>query len=426
MRRDINLSGQPCWALIWLWILSIAQYSYRYILQVNDARTTSYYESTPTAPSAIKYVLFLIFAVYGIARLFRRPVRFSARYRRPEQLTACGILIVGAVLLIRAVLLPGDFSDTCLCAMQLLPWVASILLVPLIVTRKHDAVRTLAVFEQIAFWLTFTFWLTTVSLAIAGIRYPALSYPGVLLRFGGILDDPNGYACLCLLLMMLALGTRRRRWILRSILYAVMTAGTLSLTGYVTALISCFCLAVFRIYRTKQAAARWLLIGCVICGLALTAVALLPSMYNLNQAMQVFNEVYSAKGSSATTHILDLLPTDATLQESSLVGVLFGNGGFSENFYWRILANLGVIGLLTIIALLTVWCYLGWGVQERWRRTFTAWNVGVLIGSNGIAYLLTFPLGLIFWSALALVLYCRRSTPVPSFSPRQQLSRTRA
>lgn len=409
MRPDVNSPGQPCWALIWLWLLSIGQYSYRYILQVNDARTTSYYESTPPALSAIKYGIFLLFVFYAGGQFFRAPAWSSARFRRLAQLTAGGILILGTVLLIRAAFLPGDLAETSLCAMQLLPWLASTLLAPFFVKRKQSVLSTLVVFEQIAFWLIFSFWMLTVSLALAGVRYPALSYPGVLLRFGGILDDPNGYACLCLLLMMLALGTRHRRWMLRSFIYGIMLAATFSLTGYVTALIIGFCLAVFRIYRTRRSRARWLLIGTVFCGLTLTLVVLLPSMYNVSQTMAVFDDLYSTKGSSATTHLLDLLPTEATLQESSLIGVLFGTGGFSENFYWRVLANFGVVGLLVVTVLLATWCYAGFALNERWRRTITAWNIGVLVGSNGIAYLLTFPVGLIFWSTTAFLLYAGAS-----------------
>jgi hypothetical protein len=135
-------------------------------------------------------------------------------------------------------------------------------------------------------------------------------------------------------------------------------------------------------------------------------------MHSISEAAALLGQVYSAKGSSATTHLIDLLPAQATLQESSLVGMLLGSGGFTEDFYWRVLANFGVVGLLVITVLLVIWCRATFSLTERWQRMLTAWNIGVLVGSNGIAYLLTFPLGLIFWSAAAFVLYAGQSTPV--------------
>ncbi len=407
MNTRVRTFTRPCWALIWLWILSIAQYMYRYIFQVNDARTTSYYSATPIWLSALKYELLLLFFLYGAVRFIRRPFYLNARYRRLVEVTAGGILVLGTVLVVRAAVSPGDFDNTVLCGMQLMPWLAGVLLIPLIVEQSHSVVDTLITFEQIAFWTTFSFWLMTVALAMAGIRYPALSYPGVLLRFGGILDDPNGYACLCLLLAALALGFRRARWMLRTAAYGVMVAGTFSLTGYITCFTICCCLVLFRLYRAKNSKAKWLAAGCVFCAICIGAVVLYPYLYSIGQVTEAFEQIYSVKGSSAMTHLLDLAPAESTLQESSLIGLLFGSGGFSENFYWRVLANFGVIGLFVMAGLALLWFYAGCDIDERWRRTLTAWNIGVLIGSTGIAYLLTFPLGLLFWSALAFLVYSR-------------------
>lgn len=407
---DHESTGRPCWPFVWLWILSIAQYSYRYILQVNDPRTTDRYAATPPVLSAIKYAILLLFLSYAAFQFLRKPLRTTTHYRSVAQITGFGILALLAILLFRIAVIPGDLEETSLCAAQLLPWMASALLVPFLVNEKQSIASTFSHFERIAFWVTFLFWLTTVGLAAAGIRYPALSYPGVLLRFGGILDDPNGYACLCLLLMTIAFGMRRGAWLLRTIVYGLMIAGTLSLSGYVTAGLVCGFLVLLKAYRTKKGIARWLLLGCFASSAVFVALIALPAVYNIHHALNALGQVYTSKGSSAATHFSDLLPPENTLQSYSLAGILFGTGGFSENLYWRILANFGVVGLLVVIGLAVLWLCSGARLHERWRRSWLAWNIGVLAGSNGIAYLLTFPLSLIFWSGLALVL-CERQPP---------------
>ncbi|MGH9653516.1 MAG: hypothetical protein ACRD6B_08635 [Bryobacteraceae bacterium] len=409
MISHAEVAGRPCWPIIWLWTLSIAQYSYRYILHVNDPHTTTnFYAATPPLLSAIKYAILLLFILYAAWRFLRTPIWATPAYRMVAQMTAFGILLLLVILLVRIAIFPGDLADTYLFAIQFLPWMATALLIPFFADRKHSVIATLLSFERIAFWVTFPFWLITVVLALAGIRYPALSYPGVILRFGGILDDPNGYACLCLLLMMIAFGTRRGAWVLRMTVYVLMLLGTLSLSGYITAGVIGAILLFLKIYRTKQSAARWLLLTTLACGVAFTAFAVLPTVYNVNHAFNALGGLYSTKRNSAAVHISDLLPAENTLQAPSLSEILVGTGGFSENLYWRTLANFGVIGLLIVAGLALMWLCAGWSIRERWRRTFMAWNLGVLIGSNGISFLSTFPLGLIFWSGLALMVHLSR------------------
>jgi hypothetical protein len=202
-----------------------------------------------------------------------------------------------------------------------------------------------------------------------------------------------------------------------------MITATVSLTGYITALTICLCLAVFGIQRAKRSAIRWVLISSLLSGLTVTAFLLIPAVYNVGEAVELLG---SSKSTSAVSHVIDLFPPDITSEGSSITGLLFGVGGFSEDFYWRILANFGVVGLLVVIVLLAIWCRATFALNERWRRMLTAWNIGVLIGSNGIAYLLTFPLGLIFWSAAAFLLYAGRAAPTVSSIHMPPLSPTTA
>ncbi|MGH9583013.1 MAG: hypothetical protein ACRD4O_08775 [Bryobacteraceae bacterium] len=396
--------SRVCWPIVWLWIFSIAQYSYRYILQINDSRTSHLYRSTPGALSAIKYEIFVLFVFYALFCFLRRPVRLTQRYKTPMQITCAGLVVLAAVLLVRTAVSHGDMEETLLCALQLIPWMTSVLFVPMVVQPEHSATKTLMIFERMSFWMLFPFWLMTAILAALGIRYPALSYPGLLVRCGGIIDDPNGYACLCLLLLVLSAAHRTGAWRSRVVVYTVMLIGTVSFSGYATAVVMFLCWLLLRLARPGiRHGLRIARVG-VLCVMALSMVPLLSTMYNINDAAEDIASLYSAKSRSATSHLSDLRPNESMLENSSLVDLLCGTGGFSENLYWRVLANFGLAGLMTVTVLALFWSYYALWRIKRWSHSIGLWAAGFLVGSNGIAYLLTFPLSLIFWSALGLLL----------------------
>src|SRR6185503_18414439 len=97
---------------------------------------------------------------------------------------------------------------------------------------------------------------------------------------------------------------------------------------------------------------------------------------------------------------VDLVPR----LDEDLTDALFGRGGFSENFYWRIMANFGLIGLIAVGSTAVIW------VMKA--GSLASWAVALLIGSNGIAYLLVFPVNLIWWSAIACNLSLSTAKPL--------------
>ncbi len=245
-----------CWPIVWLWTLSISQYCYRYILQVNDPSTSHQYNATPAVLSALKYAVFLIFWLYALIRFVHRPIVVRKGLVTPSILTLLSLFALLLVYLIRVAFMPGDLIDTTICGAELLPWMSSVFLVPLIFQKDHSLTRTLMTFERLIFWIAFPFWAMTIALAAAGIRYPALSYPGLLVRFGGILDDPNGYACLALFLLTLSTTIRNAAWRVRSLIYVFMLIGTLSLTGYTTALIMLLLCGLLRFLKNSPSGSR--------------------------------------------------------------------------------------------------------------------------------------------------------------------------
>ena len=412
-----GLSTRPCWPIIWLWLLSIAQYSYRYILQVNDPNTSHEYGATPRSLSAIKYVIGFVFVSYSIYCLARRPISIGPRYRALISVMFGVLMVLALVVLVRLAVLPGALDETIGCGLELVPWMAIVVFVPFVFGRSDSLRKTLLVFERITFWVAFPFWLMTIALAASGVRYPALSYAGLLVRFGGILDDPNGYACMCLLLTVLAISFRTAHWRVRVLVYVLMLIGTLSLAGYLTGIVIGLC-SLPSFFRARISRSRW--VGALCASLVIVAISLTAFwvFWEKNEdILDVTSALYSGKISSTSAHFSDLVPDEAALDVSSPVAVLCGTGGFSENFYWRVLANFGWCGLFAVVGALASWNFCALRRVHRGNRSLRAWSIGVLIGSNGIAYLLTFPLNLIYWSLLALMVRTRDAESSPELIP---------
>ncbi len=353
----------------------------------------------------MKFFIFLAFTLYSLYCFRHRPIVLKSKYRSLSNLTAYTILLLFALVLLRMASEPGALGDTALCMIQFTPWIISVFLIPLVFDPEHSLRDTLAAFESVAFWIVCPFWLMTVTLVVLGIRYPALSYPGALVRFGGILDDPNGYACLCLLLLALSLTVGRGFRRLKAAIYGLMLVGTLSFSGYITGVVMCLYLLPRWLARSRLKP-RWNVLKVAAgCAVAFSLIAIPLTVYETNRALiETASLLYSGKTASAATHLSNLRPDDAMLDVSSPIALLSGSGGFSENFYWRILANFGWIGLFAVGGITVAWTYYALRVKQ-WNKSIGAWLVGVLVGSNGIAYLLNFPLNLIYWSVIALLLW---------------------
>jgi hypothetical protein len=362
--------------MVSFWVLAISLYAYRYLLQVNDPKTSQLYSATPVLLSAIKYALLAAFTLYALTR--RALIRWRFSWQIVGGCFVCLILVLSA----RICISHGDVSrDTAVCAAEFIPWMCSVFLVPLVLKPYHSVDATFSAFERVSFWIAWPFWCITVVLAFAGVRYPALSYPGLLLRFGGIIDDPNGYAVLCLLWLMLSCRHRMGHWRLRTLWYVVMLLMTLSIAGYLTAL-------VMLVYKLAAWTGK-IRLRTVRIGFACALIACAIPFYRMEQAAEKLRGLYEAKNTSAETHVADLVPK----LDDDLADALLGRGGFSENFYWRIMANFGLIGLIVVGITVVVW------VMKA--GSLAPWAVALLIGSNGIAYLLVFPVSLIWWSAIA-------------------------
>src|SRR5438874_8249715 len=70
--KSSHLTPRPSWPIIAYWLLSIAQYSFRYIFRVSDTHTSGFgYTDTPWYLSGIKHVITASFCCYCLGCMLR-------------------------------------------------------------------------------------------------------------------------------------------------------------------------------------------------------------------------------------------------------------------------------------------------------------------------------------------------------------------
>lgn len=175
--------------LFWLGIALCTIYqSYRYPLQISNASTSPTYSDTPLVLQAGKFVL----AVPLIAASAVRWISNSARL--PRWPIVLGALFLSSFSLIK--ILNGYDSQY----LDVSFW----LLFSLIVVLGVNTVSISAIDTYFHILLVYAFGSTFVQvfLFLAFGRLPALAFENsYLVRFGGFLDDPNGFAAIWFLLL---------------------------------------------------------------------------------------------------------------------------------------------------------------------------------------------------------------------------------
>jgi len=181
-------SGRGMW-LFWAGLLLCTLYqSYRYPLQINSTGTSPTYSDTPPLLNAGKYILALPLLLIGAVRGF-------GKSGSPRHWTiALTTVFLSSYALLKL------FGDAQPNYIDLAFW----MLFPLVLVWAVDAVTIPAIDRFLRYLLVYAFGSTLVQvvLFLAIGRLPALAFEGThLIRFGGFLDDPNGFAAVLFLLM---------------------------------------------------------------------------------------------------------------------------------------------------------------------------------------------------------------------------------
>lgn len=375
-------------------VLASVQYAYRYILRMSDHATSPGYSNTPLLISGAKALL-LILPLVVVLTTRRR----ALRERKPWLKRYALLLGVGLAAQLAAFLsqmargLPLINVVYALWYFWLYPIVGLVLAASI---SARDARRAVSAFAFWMFLIAFGYWLVEVFLYLAHGRLPALSYPGAP-RFGSVLDDPNGFAVLVVLLYAIHLTFRTRLRYLSLPVLAIMLFATFSLSGYVV-------FVAFILFAVAVRSGSWPR-SRVLWAVAPSLAAIVVAAAVLLATPATSGPVAIARGKvrSVEIHLADLVHPWREAQRVGTGTVLFGAGaGGSETLYWQLLDKNGLMVMLLFSAAAIGVSWRGFRSRDALFANLGAWGVSVLIGSLFVPYLQVYPINCYFWTLLLL------------------------
>ena len=209
--------------LFWLGLILCTLYqSYRYPLQINSSGTSPTYSDTPLLLQAGKFLLAFPLMVMATYQCLQR----SAPLR--QWLIGLGVLCLASYALFKT------FGDSQGRYLESSFW----MLFALVLAWSADALRISALDRFFRYLLIFALGSTLVEVALFVTvgRLPALAFAGSFsVRFGGFLDDPNGFAALLFLLLgwsYVRYKGAARLLVLGSIVFALLLTQSWTAIGF--------------------------------------------------------------------------------------------------------------------------------------------------------------------------------------------------
>ena len=314
----------------WAVILCTLYLSYRYPLQINASGTSSTYSDTPVALQLGKFILACPLFAIAAVRCLRKPLTLR------RWLACLGILFLAGYSLLKVV------GDSDLKYIELAFW----MLFPLVLVWGGNAIRRTAIERYLQFLLVCALGSTVIQVFIFIVfgRLPALAYEGTfLIRFGGFLDDPNGFGAILFLLMGWSYGRFKgsaRFLIVGGIVVCLM------LTQSWTAL--AFFLVVCVVWLLRMAWKRPWLVALLICGCLVLGMILVRNMPQ--SPATVFEAMMNAKQGSIEGHSFSWQSWFLRWPQ----WIMLGDAKYNpyESWWAGALVNFGVVWLVVFIGLM--------------------------------------------------------------------------
>jgi hypothetical protein len=318
--------------VFWLGVALCTIYqSYRYPLQISNAGTSPTYSDTPLVWQAGKFVLaFPLIAISAVRWL-------SNSARLPRWPIVLGTLFLCSFSLLK--ILDGHDS-------QYLD-VAFWMLFSLVLALSVDSVSVSAIDKCFYILLVYAFGSTLIQvfLFFAFGRLPALAFEGTyIVRFGGFLDDPNGFAAIWFLLM--GWSYKRFKGRARSLILAGIVVSLLATQSW-TAI--AFFLAVLFFYVLISALKRPVSGLLAIFALPLFAVFVGQSIRWLQEGFLL--EMLQAKQTSIEDHTFPWMLWTSKWTDWALLGEWKYNA--YESWWAAAMVNFGLLWVGAYLALIT-------------------------------------------------------------------------
>jgi len=259
-----------------------------------------------------------------------------------------------------------------------------------------------------------------VVLLIAFGRLPALAWKGsILVRFGSLWDDPNGFAMVIPLLMGFAYYRYSGvyRWTVLALL-ALMLLGTFSITGCLSLALAVLLGAAMVLLRSIA----WVRKRDRNMAIALCAALLLAGIV-LFALQEYVHMVLEAKSGSIEDHMEDYWRMLASYTPGSIVGAELIKPG--EPGWLNLFADLGVVYFLCFLSVTAVsmvrWFMLWTGAEgsDRTMRPLAAgffmFTAACAVGMSNLPVEDIFPVNLILAAGIALAIHFgKEGVPAPS------------
>lgn len=377
--------------LFWLSVVSCTLYqSYRYPLQIGSSGTSPTYADTPFALQAGKFIFALPVLAIALTRSLTKPLR-SFQW-----------IVILAVLFLCGYSVFKILGDTDPAIFESSFW----MLFSLISVLAIDRVSISSIDKYLKFLLIFSFLSTLIEVTLFFTvgRLPALAYEGTLsVRFGGFLDDPNGFALICFLLMgwsFYRFKARTRFLILTGqVLLLVLTQSWTAIGFFLLFLLVWAVLALLK--RPAVGIPVVCLMGaCVVFLLTKLSATLIPVLLNL----------LSSKQDSVQDHVAPLAEFLAGWSEWILLGTASYN--HFESWWLGAVINYGVLWLgvdiFVVAALFVSLVQASSRATPQARPIFVGLIFGGLyfvLGSFNLPFPLVFPLNVLFFVFSFLVFF---------------------
>ena len=240
-------------------------------------------------------------------------------------------------------------------------------------------------------------------------RLPALAYRGVIARFGGGWDDPNGFGMFLILPILFFIAFvngfkyKKSIYLLITILLALL-AITFSLTAIASFLAALIFLALLT--NSKK----------IFFSLALLFTTTTVAILTNEHLQDLLAFLYKLKSKSIHTH-LSAYQSPLFSEDMSIPTILVGDfsrGVFIESFYLHFFFNFGILGITPIIFIILITLFQGikkmryFKLQQNYLfykllAVFTSYIFAFSFGAMNLPYFSIFPVNVYFWIIVVLV-----------------------
>ena len=317
---------------------------YRYPFKINGSGTSPGYSDTPLPLQAGKYIAVGLLTAVLVLCAVRRAALLVDRSGSRSWMYAA--VAMGYVALLPAAL--GIAYREPMSAYMVIIWSFGLLM--LFFGPDPEAVpRVLGRVCKFFGVLSVLFFFVEVTLFLAFKRLPALSYEdSLLVRFGGLWDDPNGFAFAWPLIFPILSSLRWKRLWTAAGVVALLATG--SLTGIASVVIGYVAAVMLLLFFRATAPTAWLRMGMVAVPAALLLGAAASIEVDWSSLIDMASAFAASKSGSVEGHLYSL-DIFRSLDAYTLLG-LTPLDVFGESAYVNWLANYGLVYVATIVSVL--------------------------------------------------------------------------